>query len=85
MLLRELPCRGPRTSGKGKQVQVGERLGSDERETFLKQSVGLAGKAHHYVRTDSGVGHDFANEAQFLGVVPRPVTAMHGTEDGVGT
>ena len=65
-------------------MQVGEGLGGDEREALLKQSVGLAGKAHHHVRADGGVGHGFANQAQFLGVVPGPIAAMHGAENGVG-
>ena len=85
MLLRELPRRGARTSGKRKQVQVGEGLGRDKREALFKEGVGLAGKAHHHVRADGGVRHGFANQAQFFGVVPGTIAAMHGAEDGVGS
>ncbi len=45
--------------------------------------VGFAGKAHHHVGADGGVGHQGARLADAVGVVPRAILAVHAAQGAV--
>src|SRR5580658_373688 len=76
----QLPCGRSWTRGKGKEVQVGERLLLNKAVAFGKESVGFAGKADHDIRADSALRHERLKLRQPLGIVPGAIAAMHAAE-----
>ena len=64
-------------------MQIGQWLGGDEVVTFLKLSVGFAGKAYHDICADGGIGRGTAHDRQSLRVVPWSIAAVHAPQNSI--
>src|SRR5579872_4426368 len=64
-------------------MKVCERHRGNERPALLKFGFGFAGKSYHYVCANRSVGRRGADFLHAIGIMPRPVLAMHASQGRV--
>ncbi len=64
-------------------MQIGEGQALDEGAGLLKIFFALAGKAHHDIGTDGGLGHGGMDALNAILVMPGTIAAMHQAQDAV--